>query len=236
MAVALYLAPEKTPLWVIMGLLCMAALATHPVLHLHWVTKAASGKSRAIRSLTAFSGMAGLVGLYGWFVWPLSHRHELNQRERSAFEQPLKQQKEPREEIQIACPQAEESTCVYAAQFINLFREAGWKVQGNAVQRGALGAPLAGVILVKHGTGTIDPSNWRSGLWTQMSPSFENVRQAFINVGIEPDSIADQALSENVIRVYFGSEKPNQAERTPLTDMMQRVERERRNGTIPKSQ
>jgi hypothetical protein len=69
-----------------------------------------------------------------------------------------------------------------------------------------------------------------------MSPSFENVRQAFINVGIEPGSIADQAVSENVIRVYFGSEKPNQAERTPLTDMMERVERERRNGTIPKSQ
>src|SRR5262249_51549829 len=110
------------------------------------------------------------------------------------------------------------------------------EVQKNQVQRGMLGAPLAGVILVKRGTGTIDQSNWRSGLWTEVSPSLEHVRQAFINIGIEPDSIADQRLPENTIRVYFGSDKPNEGERTPLTDMMERIEGERRNGTIPKPQ
>jgi hypothetical protein len=68
MAVALYLVPEKTPLSVFLGLLCMAVLATHPTMHLPWVIRATSKKEKEVRSLTAVLGMILLVGLYGWFV------------------------------------------------------------------------------------------------------------------------------------------------------------------------
>ena len=174
------------------------------------------------------------VGSYGWLVWPPVRRHTFNQRERYAFEKPLQEQKEPRETITLSCPAADENTCVYAAQFVDMFREAGWKIQNNAVERVTLGRAYPGVILVKHGTGKLDPNNWRSGLWTQMSPSLEHVRQAFINVGIEPDSIADEALPQDMLRVYFGSEKINPSERTSLTDAMEALERERQRGTVPK--
>ncbi|MBI4465788.1 MAG: hypothetical protein HY647_13875 [Acidobacteria bacterium] len=237
MAIALYLAPEKTPLWVVSGLIiAMAVLAAHPVLHIPWVLRATTARSRIFRSGMVMLGMIVIIGLYGWFVWPHSRRHMLTERERYNFEKPLTEQKEAREEVQLACPQADENTCIYAAQFINFFREAGWKVQGNVVERGMLGSPLPGVILVKRGTGQLDPNNWRSGLWMRFSPSLESVRQAFVNIGVEPDSIVDANLSENVIRVYIGSEKGNAAERTSLTDAMERIEQERRKGIIPKRQ
>lgn len=233
MAVALYLAPEKTPGRVILGLLCMAALALHPALHLPWVVNAVSKKARVARSSVALFGVGALIVLYGWLVWPPPRRHVFDLHERYAFEKPLTEQQSPREEIRIACPTADEKTCVYAAQFIDFFREAGWKVQGNSVERTVLGKPLAGVIFFQHGTGKLDPSNWRSGLWTAFSPSLENVRQAFVNVGIEPEAMADPAYPEGVIGVFFGAEKANPKERTQLTDDAEKITRARRSGQIP---
>jgi hypothetical protein len=232
MAVALYLAPEKTPIRIGIGLLCMVLFAIHPTLHLPWFTKAASKARRITNSLTAVFGMIALVGIYGWFVWPPNHRHFLNGKERSAFEHPLKEQKAPREEIQFACPQDDETVCVYAAQFIDLFREAGWKVSSNQVERVVLAKPQAGIVLYKHGTGQLDPNNWRSGLWVQMSASLRSVYRAFNSVGIEPDSAANPSLPENIITIYFGLEKPNEDEETELTRGMKKMDVEIREGRI----
>jgi hypothetical protein len=234
MAVALYLAPEKTPMWVLAGVLCMALLATHPTLYLPWVKNAPSSKLKAFRSLIAMSGMLSIVGIYGWLVSPPKHRHTLDAKERSLFEEPLKEQKEPREEIQITCPQADENTCVYAGQFVNLFREAGWKVHDNHVQRVTMSNPTAGTFLFKHGSGKLNPDDWRSGLWMAFSASFVNTRQAFVNIGVEPESGSNPELPEGIIAIYFGSEKPDESERTLLTDTMRKVERQWREGTLPR--
>jgi hypothetical protein len=158
----------------------------------------------------------------------------LNEKEKVAFEEPLKAQVSPRDELQIACPGADESACIYASQFINLFRDAGWKVRGNIVDRVVLATPSSGVILYERGTGKLDPDNWRSGLWMRISPSLLHVRQAFINIGVEPDSGANPSLQDGLITVYFGSEKSNESERTQLTDVIDAMNSEIRKGHIPK--
>jgi hypothetical protein len=98
----------------------------------------------------------------------------------------------------------------------------------NKVERVTLAKPLDGVILFKHGTGKLDPANWRSGLWTVFSPSIKSVGQAFVNVGIEPDSGANPDLPEGVITIYFGPEKLNEAEKTLFTRTMESL------GLVPK--
>ena len=234
LGIASVLGPPQTPLSARAWTLVLFGVLVYPALHLvEWALRV---RRKWITYPVTLVVLACIVFAFGKAVWPQGHRHVFTKSERDAFEQPLKEQKAPREGIQVGCPQADENTCIYATQFIDLFREAGWTVQGNQVQRVTLGRPSSGVTLFKRGSGKLDPSNWRSGLWTAISPSLESVRQAFVNVGIEPDSGANSDLPEEVIAVYFGSEKSNEAERTPLTETMEKVERWRRDGNIPKPQ
>ena len=177
--------------------------------------------------------MVAIVFLYGWFVWPGVQRHLLSVNERYTFERPLTAQKSPREQIQFACPQDYEIACVYAAQFVDLFREAGWQVQSNQVERVTLAKPQGGIVLYKHGTGQLDPNNWRSGLWVAMSASLRSVYRAFSSLRIEPESAANPNLPEGVITIYFGVEKLNESEATELTRSMRTMEMEIRAGRVP---
>jgi hypothetical protein len=216
MAIALYLAPEKTPVLVCVGLICMAALATHPVLNIPWVTR----RHQGFRSTLAMVTMSALVGAYGWFVWPRPHRHTLSQEEWNVFEKPLKEQKEIPEEISLICAGADEAACIYGTQFVNIFRDAGWKVKNNHVDRVTMEKPLSGITLFKKGKGKLDPNNWRSGLWTEISPSLRSVAQAFENLGIEPELQNNPEIPDEGVVIYFGPEKPNESEKTSLTDAM----------------
>ena len=230
--IAIVLVPPQSPLWVGVWLCVLFLVLIYPTLHFaKWVLR---GRLSLITYPGAILILAITVSIFGRAVWPQVHRHFFTEVERNQFEQPLKDQMETREEIQIMCPVADESSCVYAGQFIDLFRQAGWKVQGNQVDRITLAKPLAGVVLFQHGSGTLDPDNWQLGLWSPISPSLENVRKAFVNVGIEPDSGANPNLPGNIIAIYFGLEKKNQAERTRLTAMMEVVERERQKRTFPR--
>jgi hypothetical protein len=167
-------------------------------------------------------------------LWRPVHRHMLSEKERALFEKPLSDQKEPREEIQIVCAEKDEPACVYATQFVNIFREAGWKVQNNQVERVRMMNPAAGVILFKHGEGKLDPDNWRSGLWTSLTASLVDVRQAFVNIGIEPENAGNPELPEGVISVYFGLEKEDESKPTSLTKTMERLGKNWRGGPVPK--
>jgi hypothetical protein len=229
-AITIVLAPPHTPISTGTWLSALFAVLLYPALSVarwtlptsaKWVTRAA-----------AVAGLTCILFAFGIRVWPHG-RHNLSERERYAFERPLKEQKAGREEIQIACPQADEGTCVYAAQFIDFFREAGWTVQGNQVERVMPARPLAGVTLFKHGSGKLDPSNWRSGLWGTLSPSVVSVYQAFLNLGIEADSGANPQLPEGIITVYIGSEKYSPAKSTPLGEAIRSAEQARRSGVIP---
>jgi uncharacterized membrane protein YhaH (DUF805 family) len=225
-AIGIVLAPPQTPLLTGLWLLAFFGVLVYPVLHFSaWILGV---KRKWDTDLPTVAILVVVVFLFGRAVWPRSHRHVFSETEQNVFEQPLKGQVEPHEEIQITCPQADENTCIYAAQFIDFFRDAGWTVRGNKVERVTLAKPLKGVILFKQGTGKLDPANWRSGLWTAFSPSIKSVGQAFVNVEIEPDSGANPDLPEGVITIYFGPEKPNEAEKTPFTRTMESL------GLVPK--
>lgn len=123
------------------------------------------------------------------------------------FIEALSSQPPPREEVMIGCPTASEEACVFAAQFIDLFQEAGWVVRGNQVERGMLGKPDAGVLLMKRGEGKLDPSDPWSGLWVQQSPSMQTLEKAFASVGIGTKQSAVARMPEGVIGVFIGIER-----------------------------
>src|SRR5271157_1514130 len=90
----------------------------------------------------------------------------------------------------------------WTAMFINIFREAGWKVQNNQVDRVTLGRPPAGIVLFRHTDGDPDPNDWRSGTWVRVSPGLVSVYQAFSNIGIKADGNARKDIPEGVMTIY----------------------------------
>ena len=227
--VVMILIPPESPAAVVFWLVVLFAAGVQPILHF---------LARVWRSRTAapiaISSWACLVIAFGINVWPTVGRHVLTDQERVRFQGPIKDQLSARDEIVVACPQQDEGTCVYAAQFVNIFREAGWRVRGNAVERGLWSRPVAGVFLINQGTGEIDPNDWKSGLWSRITPSFETVRDAFIKIGVESDSMSDKNLPDKTLMVYFGPEKPDAAAPTALTATMEKVEEYRRANAIPR--
>lgn len=163
------------------------------------------------------------------------HRHSLNSKERALFEKPLQGTQSPPMRIQISCPAADEKTCTYATQFQTYFGEAGWDVDGT-VQRVTLIRPMQGVVLVEQG-GTEESQTtkwkWNIGGWTKLTPTYEDVYQAFSNIGIEPDGSANYALPDNQITVYFGPEKENESEPTTLSGTIANLRRQRAAGLLP---
>jgi hypothetical protein len=162
-------------------------------------------------------------------------RSSESKKERDLFENPLRGAQKPPMHIQVSCPVADEQTCVYATQFQTYFSEAGWDVDGT-VQRVALMRAMQGVVLVEHG-GTEESQTtkwkWNVGGWTMLSPTFENVYQAFSNIGVEPESSANYALPENQITIYFGPERENESEPTILSGTIANIRRQRVAGLLP---
>jgi hypothetical protein len=230
--IVLVVAPPRTRLAMVFWLIIMFGSLVYPLLHL--VRAALQTRMKSARVPTAIILSAILVSAVGYSVWPPIRRHTLSDKERALFEKPLSEQKGPREEIQITCSQGDEAACVYANQFVNIFREAGWRVRDNHVERVLMSNPTGGIFIFKRGTGKLNPDDWRSGLWTALTLSFVNVRQAFVNLGIEPESGSNPEMPEGVITVYFGSEKDAEGAPTVLTDMMKRAERQWRDGTVPR--
>ena len=182
--------------------------------------------------------MVVAVALYGWFVWPHARRHVLTDRERRAFEKPLAEQNNHANKCiysvhkQMRVPAyTPPSSPICLGRLVRV-------VKGNVARKEEPWATrLPESFSRKRGTGHLDPNNWRSGLWMNMSPSLGECRShGFAGIGVQPDSFVDSALSEDEITVYFGPEKENAAERTSLTDSMERLEMERRKGTIPARQ
>lgn len=218
MAVGLYLAPYKTPLSVCVGLICMVLFATHPTLHLSWITGADSTHKKITYSLVAMLGMILLVGFYGWYVWPSIKRHTLTARERASFENALKSQKGDDLEVQIACPSDDEKTCTYAEQFINLVGKSGWKVE-SYITRLTLARARDGITVYRRG-GNKDYllKHWDAGGYFAINePHLLAVQSAFQSIHIEIEGGTNPDIPENVMTIYFGPERENEAEPTYLT-------------------
>jgi hypothetical protein len=180
------------------------------------------------------SRVIAAVTLYGRFVWPQIGRHTLTSHEQEAFKRAIRGKQSPEKVIQIACPPSDETDCVFAAQFLPLFGSEDWKVQG-AIERATLIRPMVGVVLVQHGGTKAGQLNWNAGGFTEMSPTLEHVRQAFVNVGIQLDSSAGFDIPDGQITAYFGPEKPDESVPTTLTNQVRQIEEMRRNGKLPPS-
>jgi|SRR5579872_1623538 len=155
-------------------------------------------------------------------AWPLPRRHELDAEEISSFEKPLKEQKTKSTQIIFACPTSDENACVYASQFPQYFRDSGWDVRTNIIERVTLAVPYSGVIIVVHASGTPNFAAG-TGVWAALPPSLASVYLAFHDLGIEPEDITDQNLPDTTMRIYFGTEKHNAGDETQLTKSMSQI-------------
>jgi hypothetical protein len=201
LGVALYLAPEKTPAWVCIGLSCMVALATHPVLNIPWVTR----KYKVLRSVLGMLVIVVLVGLYGWFVWPPKPYYALTAGQHEKFMDILKGQKEPKETLIVKCPATSEELCTVATKYLEMFQRSGWKTPTGGIERGSYGKSFPGVSIAKRPQpGKLDPNDPDKGLWVLQSPSIITLRKAFDEAHIKVNWQAEQALPENTISIYFG--------------------------------
>jgi hypothetical protein len=164
-----------------------------------------------------------LVGSVGYLVWPPIRRHVLDQAERTRFEEPLRKQIEDRYELDLSCPSADESICAYAGQFIEIFREAGWKVRDNQVHRVTLGVPYQGIRLFSYVPNYPAPdAPVDSGVWTKISNSLITVYKSFSSIGIEANGGVRNDVPENVLTIYFGPEKADESKPTDMTMMYSR--------------
>src|ERR1700733_11333798 len=105
----------------------MFVFLVHAILGLEFVQK---GSIWWLKFISIMLIAIAALTLFGWWVWPPVRRHLLTEKETIEFEKPLIDQKTGREQIELMCPGTVEEDCTYAAQFINIFREAGWTVKG----------------------------------------------------------------------------------------------------------
>jgi hypothetical protein len=110
-------------------------------------------------------------------------RHLLSREEQENFEAPLLAQTDPKETIILNCPANEENDCAYALQFVSIFREAGFTVDGNMVHRITLQSPYYGVVLGEHTDKDPDPNQpVGTGMWMVLTPTRKSVEKAFVNI------------------------------------------------------
>jgi hypothetical protein len=233
LALAMWLIPlpsgQETTVFVARFVLVGISLV-RPVLHLPWVAHAETRRHRWIVGSLCLLALAGLIGLVMKGEWPPVHRHTFSQEERKKFEKPLMELKQPKTSIHLYCAPEDEVDCEYAADLIPLFGEAGWDVSG-VVERVTLGRPQPGIIIAVHGT--LKPEDelklkWNQGEWAQWTPEEEHVRQAFTNIGIEPDSTSGYVIPENQINIYVGHEREDESVPTGMSRTAETMQRARR--------
>jgi len=173
------------------------------------------------KRLTKTIGVLGLtivMCVLGYVKWPSIHRHVLSNTERLSFENAIKHQEDVDLQVHISCPAGDEKTCIFAQQFISLFGESEWKIQ-PIVERLTLSKAMDGVMVYRKGGSKEDMmKRWNSGGYFNLNePHLLAVQNAFQAIHIEINGGTNPELDENVMMIYFGPERENEAEPTDLT-------------------
>lgn len=218
MALGLFLAAPRIGRGLTASVLIgMFGCLVHPIWQLSFIRRI----NRVTIKVFSSAGLlfaAMLIAGFGFYVWPPIKRHPLTARERESFENALKSQKGDDLEIQIACPPNDERGCSYAGQFIRPVGDSGWNVQ-SYVSRLTLTKPLDGIMIYRRG-GNRDYSLQHydaGGYFNINEPHLLAVQKAFQSMEIEPSGGTNPDLPENVMMIYFGPERENEAEPTDLT-------------------
>ena len=130
---------------------------------------------------------------------------ELDATSRDSFTESLRRVPQKPDFVLLACNERDESSCMFAAQFIPLFQRAGWKVEGPQIERAGLLVPNKDILLVDYGPPLIDPQDPDHGVWTMRLPWRTHLQRAFKDLKIESKSLNDPKLSEKKTRIYFGN-------------------------------
>lgn len=219
MALGLYLlAPKIGRLLTAIVLVAMAGCLINPIWRLRFVQASPTATQKGWRFAELMTVAFLCVVFLGVYVWPPIKRHVLNRNELTLFENALKAQKDDDLEIQIACSPNDEKVCTYAGQFIRPIGDSGWKVQAY-VSRLMLTRPLDGVMIYRRG-GNRDYSlkHYDAGGYFNISePHLLAMQKAFQSIHIEPSGGTDPDIPDNVMMIYFGPERENEAEPTDLT-------------------
>jgi hypothetical protein len=230
LAVAMWLIPlpasQQTGVFVTRFVL-VGVFLVRPVLHLPWVAHAETPKRRRLTGSLNLLALAALVAVSMRLDWPPVHRHALSKAERAKFEKPLIGLKQPKMSVHLYCAPEDEVDCEYAADLVPLFGEAGWDIS-TTVDRVTLTLPKAGVLIGLHGTAKLEDESklkWNQGEWTLSTPEEWAVRQAFVNIGIEPDSTSGAAVPENQINLYIGHEREDESAPTDMTRGFENLKR-----------
>jgi hypothetical protein len=219
MTLALFLAaPKLGRVLTLVGLIAMFGCLVHPIWQVPFIRR----RKRTPFGISSFVGSllvaATLISAFGFYVWPQVKRHTLTTREREAFENALKTQKGDDLEIQVACSPNDEKACTYAEQFIRPIGDSGWKVQAY-VSRLMLTKPLDGIMIYRRG-GNRDYALQHydaGGYFNINEPHLLAMQAAFQSIDVEPSGGTDPDIPENVMMIYFGPERENEAEPTDLT-------------------
>jgi hypothetical protein len=199
-------------------LIFIFVLLVHLVWKLNFVQRTTSNSQKARRFGIVMLPTIILAASFSAYVWPPIKRHPLTVNERTRFEAVLKQQDGGDLEVQFACPPDDEKACTYAGQFIRPVGDSGWKVQAF-VARLTLTKPLDGIMIYRRG-GNRDYTFQHydaGGYFNLNEPRLLAMQKAFQSIQIEPSGGADSDIPENVMMIYVGLERENEAEPTDLT-------------------
>ena len=155
-------------------------------------------KAIGVRAL--FFGVFALIfGLgmstYRKYIAPAKPLHVFSATERGTFVETLKSGGVPLHSVWLACPESKPDTCRLVNQFLTMFQESGWKVEGDRVVQWTPAHPLAGVYLILQAAGEPDELT---------RASEKRIKSSFITLGIPVHSASAPDVPMNSIGVYFG--------------------------------
>lgn len=112
-----------------------------------------------------------IAGALWWLYLYLKPKPtDLSEEQKTEFTKILKTARFVPDYTIIACPDADESACIYAANYIKLFQRAGWKVQGPFLERVRLAIPDGSISIVDYGPPLVHPDKPDEGVSTKMTP------------------------------------------------------------------
>lgn len=133
--------------------------------------------------------------MYRTYVQPVKPLHAFSTRERSAFTAALKTGSALTESVWLACSDGKPEACQLVQQFLPMFQDSGWKVEGNRVITWKPAHTLQGVHLVVYSSGLSD---------TVLSAQADMVKNGFLALGIPVQTVRAPDVPQNSIGIYFG--------------------------------
>jgi len=144
-------------------------------------------------------GLVLIVGLglfaYRQYIGPPKPLHDFSAKERGTFVETLKSSGVPFHSVWLACPDSRPETCRLVNQFIAMFQESGWKVEGDRVVQWTPAHPLAGIYLILQAAGEPDDLT---------RAAEKRIKSSFTALGIPVRSASAPDVPMNSIGVYFG--------------------------------